>query len=387
MQRARGDALGNNHLLVLRRVFSTWSPPFKTVSSLDVTVRIKADGQRRTNILNHFHLLVFLLMSRLALFLTFTTSLASVFAAELVERDTTDTSVHAGGYTPSRQLASMAIIAFAQSAIVSLIHFFWVRPMKVSLLTYTVGMFALTAGFLLRAMDTVAPFQLWKYITWDLLTLLSPSFFIATCYFLLAHLGNTFDPDVVSRSLAVSPSRIMTFFVGSNLVSFLLEGGGGAMTHSQNGSVAQTGSKIVLIGFILQAATLLLFIFLLISFTTRMSTDYPHLWKPDHVAKWKMMSAGPIENWRLLVYMIFIVCGGLLVSTVYRVVEYIGGYNGTVANKELYFYLFDALPLAMTTSMFITLWPARFLHHQGHRYSLRGEPSHEALKLNSFTEA
>ncbi|CAK5265211.1 unnamed protein product [Mycena citricolor] len=342
-------------------------------------------------------------MSRLAFFLTFTAFLASVFAAEVAERDTTDTSVHAGGYVPSRQLASMAIIAFAQSAIVSLIHFFWVRPMKVSMLTYTVGMFALTGGFLLRAMDTGAPFQLWKYITWDLLTLLSvpilsltsgpalivlqPSFFIATCYFLLAHLGNTFDPDVVSRCMAVSPSRIMTFFVGSNLVSFLLEGGGGALTHSQNDSLAPVGSKIVLIGFILQAATLLLFIFLLISFTIRISTDYPHLWKPDHVAKWKMMSAGPIENWRLLVYMIFIVSGGLAVSTGYRVVEYLGGYNGTIANKELYFYLFDALPLAMTTSMFITLWPTRFLHPKGRQFSLRGGPSDEALKPHSsFSE-
>ncbi|CAK5265165.1 unnamed protein product [Mycena citricolor] len=387
MQRALNDSSGNSHLLLLRDVFGTWSVPSKTTSWLYGTVVcIKVNRRRRNNILNHSKLLTGLPMSRLAFFLTLIVSFASVFAAEIAERGTADpSSVHALGYVPSRHFATMGIIAFAQSVVVSLIHFIWVRPIKLSLLTYVVGMTALTTGFLLRAMDGAPPFYLWKYIAWDLLILLSPSFFIATCYFLLAHLGNTFKPDVVSRCLFVSPSGIMTFFVGSNLVSFLLEGGGGALTVSQHDSLAAAGSKIVLTGFILQAATLLLFIYLLTSFTIRMSNDYPHLWKPTKGAPWKIMSAGPIDTWRLLVYMIFIVCGGLLVRTVYRVVEFAGGYNGTVANKELYFYLFEALPLAMTTSMFISLWPTRFLHRQRHRYSLPSRPSEEALKLQPVT--
>ncbi|CAK5265228.1 unnamed protein product [Mycena citricolor] len=406
MQRALNDSSGNSHLLLLRDVFGTWSVPSKTTSWLYGTVVcIKVNRRRRNNILNHSKLLTGLPMSRLAFFLTLIVSFASVFAAEIAERGTADpSSVHALGYVPSRHFATMGIIAFAQSVVVSLIHFIWVRPIKLSLLTYVVGMTGM-----LRTRDRVQPPLLttvkrsplvsssgpWTGPRLSIcgstspgiwcLILLSPSFFIATCYFLLAHLGNTFKPDVVSRCLFVSPSGIMTFFVGSNLVSFLLEGGGGALTVSQHDSLAAAGSKIVLTGFILQAATLLLFIYLLTSFTIRMSNDYPHLWKPTKGAPWKIMSAGPIDTWRLLVYMIFIVCGGLLVRTVYRVVEFAGGYNGTVANKELYFYLFEALPLAMTTSMFISLWPTRFLHRQRHRYSLPSRPSEEALKLQPVT--
>ncbi|CAK5277249.1 unnamed protein product [Mycena citricolor] len=325
-------------------------------------------------------------MSRLARFLTFAACLASGFAAEVVQRDTTDTSVHVGGHAPSRTVASMALVVFVQSAVVSLIHFFWVRPYKPFMLNYTLGMLAMSAGFVLRSLDHSAPFQLWKFIAWDMLLLLGPCLFVLTDSFLFGHLIKTFDTDVLYRCLVISPSRVLPIFVGGELLNIMLLGAGGGLTVSQNDSLAKVGSKIAMVGFIFQALELVFFTYTLITFASRVANHYPQVWKPDNMEPLKLLSARPIENWRLLVYMIAFTSVGLTVRSIYRVAEFGAGYNSSVATRELFFYIFDAVPLAMTTSLFITLWPTRFLNARGQQ-SLRGGPSAQELKPQGFTPA
>jgi hypothetical protein len=44
-----------------------------------------------------------------------------------------------------------------------------------------------------------------------------------------------------------------------------------------------------------------------------------------------------------------------------RVVEYAGGFNGTIATNEAYLYCLDSLPLVICMSAYIWFYPGRYL--------------------------
>jgi hypothetical protein len=51
----------------------------------------------------------------------------------------------------------------------------------------------------------------------------------------------------------------------------------------------------------------------------------------------------------------------LQIRCIFRFVEYTQGYDGYLASHEAFFYLLDALPLALAMLLFIAVWPPRFL--------------------------
>ncbi|CAK5273489.1 unnamed protein product [Mycena citricolor] len=324
-------------------------------------------------------------MSRLTLLLTFAACFASVFAAEVIQRDTnTDTPI--GGYAPKRFLSMMGVIAYGQSAIALWIQFFWNKPKHPFMLTLNFGMTAMTVGFVLRWLFANPPYTLGKYIAWDMFILLSPCLFLAIDYMLLSRLVDTFDTDVVDRCLVINPNRLVKIFVWSDALTFFLQISGGGLTASHNTSSANLGTKIALIGLILQAVSFLLFTFLMLTFAFRVANHFPHIWRPETPAPFKILSTAPIEDWRILIYIMSITCVGIMTRSVFRIAEFAGGYNGRIATHEVYFYLFDALPLMMTMSLYCVVWPTRFLQPPEGKFTHHRGSSQEQLKLNTFQQ-
>ncbi|KAJ7626667.1 RTA1 like protein-domain-containing protein [Mycena polygramma] len=307
-------------------------------------------------------------MSRAFRSLLLAASFSIVFAAGSGDRDPNTDPI--GGFVPKKVPAYIALILYGISALVHWMHFFTNPPRRPFILSLPLGMTAMTTGFILRVLYSNPPFTLGKYIAMDLFILLSPCLFLATDYMLLSHLANTFDDEVVDRCLIIRRSRIVKIFVWSDVTTFFLQSSGGGLTATKSASVAKLGNTIAMIGLILQAVSFLLFTIVLIIFAARVSKHFPDVWRPKNPRPFKLFSREPIDDWRILIYVMYATCVGLLIRSVFRVAEFAGGYSSTIATHEGYFYAFDTLPLWIAMTIYCFFWPTRALGDHSGRQQL-----------------
>ncbi|KAJ7679732.1 RTA1 like protein-domain-containing protein [Mycena rosella] len=281
-----------------------------------------------------------------------------------------------GGFIPTKTPAIVALALYVLSGIVLWINFFRLgrRPF---MLTLTLGMTAMAAGFLLRIVFSNSPDSLGLYIIMDMFILLSPCAFLATDYMILARLASTFDKEVVESCLLIRPSRIVRFFVWSDGITFFLQASGGGLTATKNVSTANLGNKITMIGLGVQLASFLLFTVLILVFGWRVQTRYPAAWRPQSGEKrFTVLGRHPVGDWRILFWTMCLTCIGILIRSVFRIAEFAGGYNGFIAVHEGYFYCFDSLPLWIAMSLYCFAWPTRFMSARGRQEAveLRKDP-------------
>ncbi|KAJ7604492.1 RTA1 like protein-domain-containing protein [Roridomyces roridus] len=261
------------------------------------------------------------------------------------------------GYIPSNTPTAIALTLYILSATIHWIHWFRYGRQRY-MLTLTLGMTAMALGFAVRIGVHALPDSLGVYMVMDLFILLSPCAFLATDYVLLARLASTFDDEVVEKTMFIRPSRIVRIFVWSDVATFLLQGGGGGLTASNNPDTANIGTKIVLTGLSLQLASFGLFAITLVIFGLRIRSQFPEVWQSDSTDKSLVGGA----DWRVLFYTMCLTCIGILIRSAFRIAEFAGGYRGTVATHEAYFYSLDSLPLWIVMSFYCVIWPPRFLH-------------------------
>lgn len=69
------------------------------------------------------------------------------------------------------------------------------------------------------------------------------------------------------------------------------------------------------------------------------------------------------DRWTTLYYVLLLTCVAYLTRCIFRVAEFVGGYDSYLATTEGYFYLLDALPLALAISLFFFVWPPSIFAH------------------------
>jgi len=99
----------------------------------------------------------------------------------------------------------------------------------------------------------------------SVLARLQPCAFLANNYLLLSRLSRAMGPDATS-CLFLPAHHVGTIFIWSDVVTFLMQAGGGGLTASGNASSATTGKYIALAGLSIQLASYLLFTSLLVIF-------------------------------------------------------------------------------------------------------------------------
>ncbi|KAF7327005.1 hypothetical protein MKEN_00275300 [Mycena kentingensis (nom. inval.)] len=294
-------------------------------------------------------------------------AVSALYASLALAQDTTEQDAHQrpiAGYIPRKSLCYIGIAAYGLSALIHWIHFFTVKPRQRFLLYLTIGMSTMAAGFGLRIIYIDDPFSIGKYSGSTLFILLSPCLYLATDYLILSHLVRCFAPQITERALLVRQSRIVKGFVWSDVTTFLLQSAGGGLTATKNRTTANLGNKIAMVGIILQAVSFALFTIVFVVFGWRVRKHFPKAWYPSTSApsKFKIMSTAPIEDWRILFWVVCVTCVGILIRSVFRVVEFAGGYDGPVQTSEGYFYFLDALPLWISMTLYCVVWPARVLN-------------------------
>jgi hypothetical protein len=140
-------------------------------------------------------------------------------------------------------------------------------------------------------------------------------------------------------SPAVSGTRLARwaagFFTASDILCLCLQGGGGAMLSSTDLDTMEMGRKLLLVGLFLQ-----LFFFGAFTVLTARLYAAPHY------------GFRHAKAWRPLFATLFITIALLTIRNIFRVVEFVQGFDGYLASHEVYFYVFDCIPILLCTLLF-----------------------------------
>ncbi|KAJ7113073.1 RTA1 like protein-domain-containing protein [Mycena epipterygia] len=281
--------------------------------------------------------------------LIFLTFLSSVLAAESKPPQA----------VPAVAPAAIAALLYALSGTVHWIQWFR-HGRQPFMLLLPIGMTAMVVGFIVRILVHHSPTSLGLNIVTVLLILLSPCLFLALDYSILGRLSGTLGPEVSSKTMFITPTRVATIFVWADVGTFLVQALGGSMTTSSTKKTVDLGNNIVLIGLGIQLVSFALFVTLALVFGSRVRARFPEVW---HVRGGAPFTAfgGHVADWRILYYTLCVTCGGILIRSIFRMAEGIQGHSGYISQHEAFFYCFDALPLWVSMTLYCVVWPPRFL--------------------------
>jgi len=219
----------------------------------------------------------------------------------------------------------------------------------------TVGCFTYAVGIALRFGLHSNPDSNGLYIAEYLFVTLSPCAFIAAEYILLGRLAVYLKEE---NQLAVSPRRITPLFIASDITTFLIQAaGGGVSAAATTEQTGQVGSRIFLVGLALQLISFSTFFCVYLTFLFRVRRRSPASWFRHLETK----KAWPYD-WRVLALALFVSCIGIIIRSVFRVIELSQGFTGAIAQNEGLFYGLDSLPLFIAIVAYIPFWPGRFIN-------------------------
>ncbi|KAH8830933.1 RTA1-like protein [Flagelloscypha sp. PMI_526] len=191
------------------------------------------------------------------------------------------------------------------------------------------------------------------YIAEYLFVVLSPCAFIASEYVLAGRVARFLQAE---KYLLVNPRKITRIFVSSDITTFLIQAVGGAVSLSANDTKLNlAGSRVFLAGLALQLLSFLIFTVIFTVFMWRIRTHSPEIWNKDQGVVWH-------RDWRALAVVMVISCIGVLIRSVFRVVELSEGYQGALTRSEPLFYALDTLPLFIAILVYCPpFFPGQFI--------------------------
>ncbi|KIK71528.1 hypothetical protein GYMLUDRAFT_150151 [Collybiopsis luxurians FD-317 M1] len=284
-------------------------------------------------------------------------------------------SILRGGFFLKAWPAAIGVALYGISGALHWLHFFRIGGRF--LLTLTIGMTCMAIGMIFRIVVSHSPYSLGLYIIQDLFVLLSPCAFLATDYMLLSRLANSLGRDIADDCLFIPSRRITKMFVWSDVITFWIQATGGGLSIQQK--VAKLGTDIAMAGLILQLVSFGLFSLLLVMFGFSVRSKYPRVWRISTQNESLSSVVGPfktstISNWKFLYFTMCLTCIGILIRSIFRIAEFAGGYTGYLATHEGYFFLLDALPLWIAMTLYVFVWPARFINGEEQSGYSRDQP-------------
>jgi len=208
-----------------------------------------------------------------------------------------------------------------------------------------IGAVVMGVGFFVRIVNVSNQNSLGLYIIQQLMIVLSPAAFLAFNYILF---GMFIARCVGPEHSLIPAEKFGRVFVVSDVVTFLVQAGGGALEVSHNAATANTGAQIFLVGLVLQAVSYVIFLSMA-------------LWAHLSIRKSKLSTGR--EEWWKIIWLIYFSSVFILIRCVYRIIEGAQGKGGYLLTHEIYFYLLDIHPLAWAIGIYIIFWPSDYLIH------------------------
>ncbi|KAH7104946.1 RTA1 like protein-domain-containing protein [Auriculariales sp. MPI-PUGE-AT-0066] len=190
------------------------------------------------------------------------------------------------------------------------------------------------------------------YLIQTLLLLVAPALFAATIYMELKRIIAL----VNGEHLAPIPMRWLTkLFVAGDVLSLLLQAGGGGIMSMDDKDMYELGQKIVVVGLLVQIIFFGLFGVTSIIFHRRVQSQ------PTALSNY------PDLPWRKHIFALYFMSTLILIRSVFRVIEFAQGNDGVLLSKEIYLYIFDTLLMTCVTFTMNTVHPSELdaLSHGG----------------------
>ncbi|CAF0980835.1 unnamed protein product [Adineta steineri] len=146
----------------------------------------------------------------------------------------------------------------------------------------------------------------------------------------------------------IKPKLISWIFIICDAFSFLIQiSGAGLLTSAKDGAGAQTGQTILLAGLGINLGSFAIFCLQLFYFEYRIRKSPP------------IFPNGSIyeKRWRRFVYIIYLSSTLVLIRQIYRVIEFAQGFTGYLAVHEIFFYIFDTIPIFISSALYVICFP------------------------------
>ncbi|EPY53093.1 RTA1 like protein [Schizosaccharomyces cryophilus OY26] len=246
---------------------------------------------------------------------------------------------NAFGYIPAGWLAIIAVVFFSISFVLLIASLVIYRHLLI--LVPIIGTAGEIAGWACRINAHYNPNNYDDFLGQIISLIISPVFYSAEVYVLLYHWVMLYGP----RFSLLKPKLYAILFITFDIIALVLQAaGGGIAGGAKEGSKEQDkGSNIMLGGICFQLFSTLLFSILGLFFAAAVCKGKP-------VRPGPSMTDTPRSRSRDACFVsLCLATIAILARAIYRVVELSGGWGGSVITHEVWFGVFDFIPMILAS--------------------------------------
>jgi hypothetical protein len=270
-----------------------------------------------------------------------------------MSNDSTTVSYTPGGAddprNPFHYMPTMAptVVALTCFTIIFVALSVWtIRKRTWYMITLLVGCLMEILGYGMRIPLVSQPVgQIALYAGMNGLIIIAPVFNAAIEYVLFGRLMHA----VGDQYSLLKPKLVSWIFIICDIFSLVIQvsGAGLLATASTNPDSATTGENILLGGLGVNLVSFAIFCLQLFYF------DYRTRKSPPNFPCGSLCQKG----WRQFLYVIYISSALVLLRQIYRVIEFSQGFTGYLATHEAFFFVFDAIPIFLSATIFVIYFP------------------------------
>lgn len=206
-------------------------------------------------------------------------------------------------------------------------------------------------GYCGRIWSHSDPNAIGGFVMQAILILVAPALYAASIYMILGRLIRA----VHSEHLSVVPLRWMTkIFVTGDIVSFLLQAGGGGIQAAGTLELFELGEKIIIVGLFVQITVFGFFLVTAVTFHLRQKRSLKDYY--DAPGAGADDSHPAIIPWARHLMVLYAASALIMVRSIFRVIEYLQGNGGYLISHEVFLYVFDALLMAAVMAVFLVFY-------------------------------
>ncbi|KJR86903.1 RTA1 like protein [Sporothrix schenckii 1099-18] len=244
-------------------------------------------------------------------------------------------------YYPSIAAAGVAVGLFG---VLTVLHVaIAVRRRTWYFIPFCLGGIFEIVGYIGRILSSRDLWALGPYIVQSILLLVAPALFAASIYIVLGRIV----VHVHGESCALVPPRWLTkVFVCGDVLSFLLQAGGGGYQAAGTLAALHTGERIIIAGLFVQLVFFGVFVAVAAVFHVRF------------LRRGHSSSSSPgLPVWQRQMTALYVASALIFVRSVFRVIEYLMGNDGYILRHEVFLYVFDGLLMLAVMIVFLLAHP------------------------------
>ncbi|KEY65478.1 hypothetical protein S7711_08317 [Stachybotrys chartarum IBT 7711] len=250
-------------------------------------------------------------------------------------------------YDPSLPAAIVATVAYGLTTFFHVYQL--IRWRTWYFIPFLLGGLSLVVGYLARSVSISQQpnYDRNIFIVQTVLILVAPALYAASIYMILGRIILLLDAEPYAL---IRRSWLTKVFVAGDVVSFLVQAGGGAMmAAAEDPDVFDTAQAIVLVGLAVQIVIFGLFIIVTAVFHRRISLRPTHRSRTVDVA------------WNRYILVLYGVSALVMIRSIFRTVEFIQGRDGELMTNEAYLYGFDTLLMLILSVIFNIFHPGTII--------------------------